>query len=216
MRIVFDTQNVNTITHDRELQTRCRFKWIPKELILEKLKREEKNEFLHKYLKTMQYFLNDLCKIVFFLDSKGDHLNQKRCQFSPCWNNTIGEGMKSAKLRKAKIQHKLPTFKINNLHGMIKKMMSYECTSEIENISHTRFCFKCNAMLRDGMSFTIKGVMFNNDKEIHRSKEHNFATVTDERKPWSILFLPRKIKCNIILELLCAKLDEFEWEYLLQ
>ena len=58
------------------------------------------------------------------------------------------------------------------------------------------------------MLFTNKASTCNNDEQIRRSKEHNFATVTDERKPWSILFLPKKSEHDIELESLCTKIDK--------
>ena len=163
----------------------------------------------------MQDFFNNLSKILFVLDSKGDYLKQKYGQFSPCWNNTIRKDMKSTNLRKADSYHKLPTLKINDLHGVMRKMMSYEDTSAIEIFSLTGVYSTLNTILSDWMLFTNKASTCNNDEQIRRSKEHNFATVTDETKPWPILFSPKKIRHNILFEPLCTKLDEVKWKHLL-
>ena len=48
-----------------------------KELTLEKLEREGRDTFLHKYLKTMKEFLNDVDKSMFLLDGKGHNLKSR-------------------------------------------------------------------------------------------------------------------------------------------
>ena len=63
------------------------------------------------------------------------------------------------------------------------------------------------AILDDGMLITDKIVTCNNDKEIHRSKE-KITTMTNERNPRSVLFLPKKRKDSITLEPRGAKLYE--------
>ena len=87
--------------------------------------------------------------------------------------------------------------------------MSYEDKLEIETFSHIRFYYELKETPSNGILITSKGSTCNNDRAVHRSKEQNFAIMTDERKPRSIfLFLSKKSKYSITLEPLCAKLDE--------
>ena len=67
-------------------------------------------------------------------------------------------------------------------------------------------------MLSDSLKHVNKIATSNNNLDVDRSKEQNVATISNERNSRSILFLNPNNKCNIMLESLCAKLDQVKIE----